>query len=544
MRIEPRYLGKYELQERLGRGGMGEVWKAFDPQLRRYVAIKVLNADLREEPDFVARFTHEAQFVASLHHPNIVQIHDFQFTGSDEAPGIPVPQTGSHKGPPHPSTPPSPLQSMAYMVMDYVEGTTLADYISRTSRKGLFPSAVEIVHLFTSISLAIDYAHRQGMVHRDIKPANILLDKRNTKRNPMGEPILTDFGIAKLQGNATLAATHGWLGTPLYLSPEQAQGRPSDKRSDLYSLGIIAYEIVTGIPPFRGDNPLSIMMQHYSAMPTPPTAINPHVSPALSAVILRSIAKDPGARFPSASAMTIAIAEALNVPAPVELRPSLAPPVSNNPPPFAVQLPAAIPHVPAPVPIPPAPPARRRSFPRLVLLAFLVVALLVSGLTAFFLSQRTATPPVTVVGHITFVNSGQVTSQGVPAVADELQIDLQNIPKPPTGTIYYAWLESASGNEGVVPLHWTLPVNAGGLVHYLYAGDGHHASLLISSSRFLITEEDASVSTVDIHIPNPDLSKRRYYAIISQAQVSPTSNHPVTFVVMPCPSSSTNNICA
>ena len=177
------------------------------------------------------------------------------------------------------------------MVMDYVEGTTLADYIYSTSRKGQFPSAVEIVHLFTSISLAIDYAHRQGMVHRDIKPANILLDKRNTTRNPMGEPILTDFGIAKLQGKATLAATYGWLGTPLYLSPEQAQGHPSDRRSDLYSLGIIVYEMITGIPPFRGDNPLSIMMQHYSAMPTPPTAINPHVPPALSAVILRSIAR-------------------------------------------------------------------------------------------------------------------------------------------------------------------------------------------------------------------------------------------------------------
>jgi eukaryotic-like serine/threonine-protein kinase len=526
MRIEPRNLGKYELQERLGRGGMGEVWKAFDPQLRRYVAIKVLNADLREEPDFVARFTHEAQLVASLHHPNIVQIHDFQFADT-----------------------PDGKSSMAYMVMDYVEGTTLADYIYSTSRKGLFPSAVEIVQLFTSISLAIDYAHRQGMVHRDIKPANILLDKRNTTRNAMGEPILTDFGIAKLQGNATLAATYGWLGTPLYLSPEQAQGQPSDKRSDLYSLGIILYEMITGVPPFRGDNPLSIMMQHYSAMPTPPTAINPRVSPALSAVILRSIAKDPDARFSSASTMTIAMAEAFNVPAPAELRPSLAPPVSDNPPLFATQLPAAISPVPAPVPtgggkLTPlrAPSARQRSFPRIILLGLLVVALLVSGLTAFILSQKTATPPVTVVGHISFVNSGQVTSQGVPAVADELQIDLQNIPGPPTGTIYYAWLESGSGNEGTIPLHWTLPVNAGGLVHYLYPGDGHHTNLLISSSRFLITEEDATVSAVVI--PNPDPSKRRYYAIISQAQVSPTSNHPITFVVMPCPLSSTSNICA
>src|SRR6266704_6228577 len=105
--------------------------------------------------------------------------------------------------------------------MDYVEGQTLESYIAKTSTVRKFPSPAQIVHLFTSISLAIDYAHQQGMIHRDIKPANILLDKRNTTRNPMGEPVLTDFGVAKLQGNATLAATHGWLGTPLYLSPEQ-----------------------------------------------------------------------------------------------------------------------------------------------------------------------------------------------------------------------------------------------------------------------------------------------------------------------------------
>src|SRR5437588_3498521 len=252
MSTNPQRLGKYELLERLGQGGMAEVWKARDTQLQRYVAIKSLHANLQEEPNFITRFEREAQLIASLHHPNIVQVHDFQVSRSPES-GAP----------------------MAYMVMDYIEGGTLENYIAGTSARGKFPSPAQIVHLFTSISLAIDYAHRQGMIHRDIKPANILLDKRNTLRNPMGEPILTDFGIAKLQGKATLAATYGLLGTPLYISPEQAQGQPSDRRSDLYSLGVIAYEMITGIPPFRGDNPLSIMMQHYSAMPTPPTVVNP-----------------------------------------------------------------------------------------------------------------------------------------------------------------------------------------------------------------------------------------------------------------------------
>src|SRR6266516_3559509 len=291
----PRRLGKYELQGPLERGGMGEVWKAYDTQLRRYVAIKVLHADLQANPDFVLHFTREAQLVASLHHPNIVQIHDFQFTstgGSD---------------------------TTAYMVMDYVEGGTLADYIRATSRKGLFPPASDIPYLFTAISLALNYAHQRGMIHRDIKPANIQLDKRNPIGRPMGEPILTDFGIARLQGAATGTLTASLLGTPRYISPEQAQGLPGDERTDLYSLGIILYEMVTGITPFQGDNPIAVMMQHLHEMPTPPIVLNPNIPPALSAVVLRSIAKDPADRFPSASAMTVALAQALNVPVPASL---------------------------------------------------------------------------------------------------------------------------------------------------------------------------------------------------------------------------------
>src|SRR5881227_751615 len=172
-----RRLGKYELQERLGQGGVAEVWKALDTQLQRYVAIKLLHANLQEDPNFITRFEREAQLIASLHHPNIVQIHDFQVSRPSES-QVPI----------------------AYMVMDYVEGGTLADSIAGTSSRGKIPSPASIVHLFTSISLAIDYAHQKGMIHRDIKPANILLDKRNTARNPMGEPVLTDFGLAKLLG--------------------------------------------------------------------------------------------------------------------------------------------------------------------------------------------------------------------------------------------------------------------------------------------------------------------------------------------------------
>src|SRR5947209_15670792 len=223
MITDPRRLGKYELRERLGRGGMAEVWKAFDIQLERYVAIKLLHADLQNDPNFMQRFIREARVVASLHHPNIVHVHDFQTA---------IPET-SRDVINHPPT--------AYMVMDYVQGQTLNEYISNTSRVGNFPPASEILHLFACISSAIDYAHQRGMIHRDIKPANILLDQRSPSRYHVGNPILTDFGIVKLLGASNNTLSGWWMGTPLYISPEQAQGQPGNERSDIYSFGVILY---------------------------------------------------------------------------------------------------------------------------------------------------------------------------------------------------------------------------------------------------------------------------------------------------------------
>jgi serine/threonine protein kinase len=297
MSTEPfRRLGKYELQERLGYGGMAEVWKALDTQLQRYVAIKLLHANLQADPNFVTRFEHEAQAIASLRHPNIVQIHDFQV-----------------------SLPPESTSPTPYMVMAYIEGQTLAGYLASTSARGKIPSPVEIVNLFTSISLAVDYAHQKGMIHRDIKPANILLDSHNTALNPMGEPILTDFGLAKLLGASATALTATQPGTPLYTSPEQARGYPGNERSDIYSLGIILYEMVTGAPPFRGDTPMAVLSQHLNVTPTSPVLLNPNIPPALTLVIMTALAKDPNARFARATTLTAAIAEALNVPLPESL---------------------------------------------------------------------------------------------------------------------------------------------------------------------------------------------------------------------------------
>ncbi len=498
MSAGPQRLGKYELEKRLERGGMGQVWKAYDTQLRRSVAIKVLHADLQANPDFVSRFSREAQFVASLRHPNIVQIHDFQFTGTEESDGrgqASVPAT-------------------AYMVMDYVEGGTLADYIRATSRKGLFPPAADIVYLFTAISLALDYAHQRGMIHRDIKPANILLDKRNSTGMP--EPILTDFGIAKLQGADAGNLTSSLLGTPRYISPEQAQGLPGDERTDLYSLGIILYEMVTGVTPFQGDNPIAIMMQHLHEMPTPPIVLNPNIPPALSAVVLRSIAKDPADRFPSASAMTVALAQALNVPVPASLIKtsglSVEPDYNPLQPPSLLSSPKK---------------SRSRGL-YLALIACVIILLGGIGIGAITLltlpSQRSVTatpnPPGTVVGHIVFVNGH--------GTFDQVKIDLQNIPAPPAGKIYYAWLDKVSDSEANAVLHWSLCTDHGAVL-CLYPGDSQHSNLLAQNDRFLISEENADSSLV---IPDP--SARLYYAELSH-------NGPATFEVKLCPTGNVSN---
>ena len=562
MSMQQEQPGKYQLLERLGRGGMGEVWKARDTQLQRYVAIKLLNADLQADPDFITHFMREAQLVASLRHPNIVQVHDFQ-SASTLAPGMSALASGVK----------------AYMVMDYVEGGTLADFIQDTSRQGRFPSPVDIVYLLTAISLALDYAHGTGMVHRDIKPANILLDRSIPGSKAMGEPILTDFGIARLQGSGDATATRSLVGTPLYISPEQAESHPIDARSDLYSLGIVLYEMLTGITPFRGDNPFVVMMLHVQEQPLSPALINPNISPALAAVVLRSIAKEPQARFPSAAAMTIAVAQACNVQVPARLRgPAeektgltynpLQPLSGSNPfasssvtlqstastpvsrpgmmtpvytPPFGNMQVSQTPVLssqqevrlqqPLPAPRRPARPGRRRRW--LLLTCIACALLLLAGVSAAvvpgLLAARTATStPVStnaVVGQISFARSSNA-SQGS---FDQLQIDLTNIPSAPAGTNYYAWLAQDNSEAVIIP-HWQLHI-VQGAIHSAFSYQ-QYSDLFSTSHLFLITTEDTTAPD----IPNLDLSRRLYYAAIVH-----TSSATHLFDVKKCPASNGNN---
>jgi serine/threonine protein kinase len=569
MNTNPRQIDKYTMQELLGSGGMAEVWKAWDNQLERYVAIKLLHADLQNDPNFITRFEREARLIAALHHPNIIQIYDFRVSR--------LPETGN---------------PLVYMVMDYIEGQTLAQYFRDTVHKGKFLPYSTLLQLFAPICLAVDYAHQKGMIHRDIKPSNILLDRRNTTRNLMGEPVLSDFGIARLLG-ASSSMHSGWrLGTPYYISPEQVMGSPGSERSDIYALSVVLYEACTGTRPFRGDNPASLMMHHVHTKPVAPALINPDIPPALAATILQGLAKDPDDRFSTASALCIALADAVNTPLPesvkadicqaaeignlTHIRPrptstSLSPishvtPVSSpqnitptdpvqQSPSGPLSQPGSTPQniTPAepvqslsgPLSQPPLTPAtnsgsywgivpqkmpgptlqKAASLPATsrfnkklwarILVALALLAACLSTLLFFTLHKNApaATAP-TIVGQAAFISSGLLNSNNSQGINDEVLMDLHNIPNPPSGMTYYAWLlgDKVFTEPVVTPLG-PLPLDHGN-VYLFYRGNSSHANLLATESRILITEEDAKSSPV---IYTPNTKAWVYYAELPQA---------------------------
>ncbi|WP_448626224.1 Stk1 family PASTA domain-containing Ser/Thr kinase [Geodermatophilus sp. URMC 64] len=266
----PQVLGeRYEIGGVLGRGGMAEVHRGRDLRLGREVAVKVLRQDLARDPSFQVRFRREAQAAASLNHPAIVAVYD---TGED--------RTASGATP--------------YIVMEYVEGETLRDVLRR---EGVL-TPEQAMKFAADICGALDFSHRNGIVHRDVKPGNVMI-------TPSGSVKVMDFGIARAVSDsaATMTSTAAVIGTAQYLSPEQARGEGVDARSDVYSVGCLLYELVTGAPPFTGDSPVAVAYQHVREDPRLPSSINPDVPPELDAILLKAMSKNPANRYQSAAEM-------------------------------------------------------------------------------------------------------------------------------------------------------------------------------------------------------------------------------------------------
>ena len=262
---------RYRVLRRIGSGGMADVWLAEDTHLQRQVALKVLHRRFAQDREFVERFRREAEAAAGLQHPNIVSVFDRgEFEGS------------------------------YYIAMRYVEGPTLKQLIDR----GLSPA--EAVGLVRQVLEAARFAHRHGIVHRDLKPQNVIVDAE-------GKATVTDFGIAQA-GVSEITQAGSVLGTPHYLSPEQAQGHEVTSVSDLYSIGVILYEALTGRVPFEGESAVAVAMKQVSQVPQRPSSINPRISPALDAVVMRALEKDPGQRFQSADAFIAALDGAIREP--------------------------------------------------------------------------------------------------------------------------------------------------------------------------------------------------------------------------------------
>ncbi len=348
-------LDRYQVIEHLGRGGMAEVYRAYQPRLDRYVAIKVLHAFLADEENFLARFQREAKAIAMLRHPNIVQVYDFDYDGEWD---------------------------VYYMVMEFIGGPTLKMQLKDLTEREEKMPLDEAVRVAVALGKALDYAHQRGMIHRDIKPGNVMFTDE-------GQVVLTDFGIARMINLSGLTASGAIIGTPSYISPEQAMGRPGDERSDIYSLAIVFYQMITGDLPFDAETSMGIILKHISEPPPSPRALRPDLPEMVEQVLVRALAKDPAQRYQEVTGFVtdlqrVAAGETIMLPpvSEAEVESSLTRNISRSLTQEQTPVPSS-----TPTPIP-APVSRQRRWRRWGVLALLgIVFLLLLG-TAGLLASR------------------------------------------------------------------------------------------------------------------------------------------------------------
>lgn len=428
-----RKLGKYEIRELIGQGGMATVYKGYQPDVDRYVAIKVLPPHPGQDTQFVERFRLEARTIARLQHPHILPMYDYGDEGG-----------------------------ILYLATAYIDGGSLSSRL----RRGAMPLQ-DIERLLPQIGSALDYAHRQGVVHRDIKPDNILIDRE-------GYALLADFGIVKLvESGSNLTVTGGMMGTPAYMSPEQGQGLPVDKRSDIYSLGTIVYEMLTGAQPFTADTPMQIVFKHITETPPALHTHVPNLPPALNQVLQRALEKNPDDRYQTASELVgdffraargAAVEYTVVEPTPP---PSSAPAAYSAPssptPLFASPAPTPAPIFasPAPTPVPTTMTTGTGWNPVVLLGGFAIIAVLVVVLVVILLNfgrpaadtpvvpsptvppaqVATTTPERSVSAAPTF-GSVRFTTTGSPG--DTVHLQFRDLPQ--AGQAYYAWLRGVDGS--------------------------------------------------------------------------------------------------
>jgi len=418
--------GRYKIESLLGQGGMSAVYKATDPNLRRAVAVKLIHPHLSSDDEFVRRFEQEAAAVAQLRHQNIIQVYDFNHDSN-----------------------------VYYMVLEFIPGQTLQDKLKALNKSGDLLPLEETINIMAKVCDAVAYAHDKKMIHRDLKPANVML-------NPNGQPILMDFGVAKMMGTAQHTATGAIIGTAKYMSPEQAQGDRPDERTDIYSLGVMLYEMAAGVPPFEGESTVAILMKHVSQQPPNIRNIKVDIPDDMANIIEKALAKNRGERHQTASDLAAALraVDPSAKPSAPAAIPVVAPAAAPEADPdatimqsaamsgTAVAPPAPPPSpVPSPVPasVPASVPAKQGGMPMWMIGAAAVVVILLLGIIAIFAfsgggdgsAEDEAIPAPATEESVAAVVEDEPTFTPAPPVPTEeiIKEDPTSTPKPePTDT--------------------------------------------------------------------------------------------------------------